>query len=218
MNANEVIATLASEQLGEAGAVHPNDQVNASQSSNDVFPTAIHLAATEAIAVDLVPALDHLAKVLRRKAREFAKVVKSGRTHLMDAVPITLGQEMGGYATQCEQAAERLRACLPRLGVLPLGGTAVGTGINAPKGFGGAVVKRLADGHRPAAHRGQGPRRRPVLARRARRGVGSDPHRGRGADQDRQRHPLDGLRSAHRPRRDPPPGPAARARRSCRAR
>jgi len=144
MNANEVIATLASEHLGQAGAVHPNDQVNASQSSNDVFPTAIHLAATEAIAVDLVPALDHLAKVLRRKAREFAKVVKSGRTHLMDAVPITLGQEMGGYATQCEQAAERLRSCLPRLGVLPLGGTAVGTGINAPRGFGGAVVKRLA--------------------------------------------------------------------------
>jgi len=144
MNANEVIAFLAEDLLGEEGAVHPNDHVNASQSSNDVFPTAIHLAATEGIAVDLLPALDHLAKALRRKSREFAKVVKSGRTHLMDAVPITLGQEFGGYATQVEHAAVRLAECLPRLGELPLGGTAVGTGINAPRGFGGAVTKRLA--------------------------------------------------------------------------
>ncbi len=144
MNANEVIAHLAEDLLGEAGSVHPNDHVNASQSSNDVFPTAIRLAATEGVQVDLLPALDHLARSLRRKSKQFAKVVKAGRTHLMDAVPITLGQEFGGYATQVEQAHARLTEALPRLGELPLGGTAVGTGINAPKGFGGAVTKRLA--------------------------------------------------------------------------
>ncbi len=144
MNANEVIAHLAEDLLGEAGAVHPNDHVNASQSSNDVFPTAIRLAATEGIQADLIPALDHLARALRKKSRQFAKVVKAGRTHLMDAVPITLGQEFGAYATQVEQASVRLAEALPRLGELPLGGTAVGTGINAPKGFGGAVTKRLA--------------------------------------------------------------------------
>ncbi|MCU1452405.1 MAG: aspA [Acidimicrobiales bacterium] len=143
MNANEVIATLASAALGEP--VHANDQVNASQSSNDVFPTAIHLAAVEGIHEDLGPALDHLAAVLRRKAAEMAAVVKAGRTHLMDATPITLGQELGGYATQVEQAAARLRESLARLGQLPLGGTAVGTGINAPRGFGGAVIARLAE-------------------------------------------------------------------------
>ncbi|MGI8757048.1 MAG: class II fumarate hydratase [Acidimicrobiales bacterium] len=145
MNANEVIARLASEALGEPGAVHPNDHVNASQSSNDVFPTAIHLAATEGIAEDLIPALAHLAAAFGDKADEFADVVKAGRTHLMDAVPITLGQEMGGYATQVTQCVDRLRETLPRLGELPLGGTAVGTGINAPAGFGGAVIARLAD-------------------------------------------------------------------------
>jgi fumarate hydratase, class II len=143
MNANEVIATLASEQLGEPGAVHPNDHVNASQSSNDVFPSAIHLAATEGIAHDLLPALDHLEKSLRRKQRAFAKVVKSGRTHLMDATPVTLGQEFGGYATQIHQAIERLQDTLPRVGELPLGGTAVGTGINAPKTFARKVIVRL---------------------------------------------------------------------------
>ena len=145
MNANEVIARLAGEVLGAPGSVHPNDHVNASQSSNDVFPTAIHLAATEGVQDHLLPALDHLATVLRKKSRSFAKVVKSGRTHLMDAVPITLGQEFGGYATQVEQAMARLADALPRLGELPLGGTAVGTGINAPRGFGGAVTRRLAD-------------------------------------------------------------------------
>jgi fumarate hydratase class II len=142
-NMNEVLANLASERSGEA--VHPNDHVNASQSSNDVFPTAIHLAATEAITVDLLPALEHLAKTLRKKQREFAKTVKSGRTHLMDATPVTLGQEFGGYATQVEDAIERLREVLPRLGALALGGTAVGTGINAPKSFARSVVKRLAE-------------------------------------------------------------------------
>ena len=150
MNANEVIARLASLRLGggeivEGRQVHPNDQVNASQSSNDTFPSAIHLAATEAVLRHLLPALDHLEAALRRKADEFSTVVKSGRTHLMDAVPITLGQEFGGYATQILAASERIRTAVPRLAELPLGGTAVGTGINTPPGFGAAVTDRLAE-------------------------------------------------------------------------
>ncbi|WP_424889938.1 class II fumarate hydratase [Streptomyces sp. XH2] len=142
MNANEVIATLASERLGSP--VHPNDHVNASQSSNDVFPSSIHIAATAAVTGDLVPALEHLAAALERKAEEFAEVVKSGRTHLMDATPVTLGQEFGGYAAQVRYGVERLRASLPRLAELPLGGTAVGTGINTPPGFSGAVIAEVA--------------------------------------------------------------------------
>jgi fumarate hydratase class II len=142
-NMNEVLANLASERTGQA--VHPNDHVNASQSSNDVFPTAVHLAAAEGISVDLLPALEHLAKTLRRKQRQFARVVKSGRTHLMDATPVTLGQEFGGYATQVDDAIVRLKEMLPRLGALPLGGTAVGTGINAPKTFARTVIARLAE-------------------------------------------------------------------------
>jgi fumarate hydratase, class II len=144
MNMNEVLATLASEKLGEPGAVHPNDQVNASQSSNDVFPSAIHIAATEAVLRDLVPALEVLLSSLRRKERRFKKVVKAGRTHLMDATPVTLGQEFGGYAAQIEAAIERLREALPRAGELPLGGTAVGTGINAPRTFAPKVIDALA--------------------------------------------------------------------------
>jgi fumarate hydratase class II len=143
MNANEVIASLASERLGRA--VHPNDHVNASQSSNDVFPSSVHLAATEAVVRDLMPALDHLAAALEAKAAEFANVVKSGRTHLMDATPVTLGQEFGGYAAQVRRGIERLEATLPRVGELPLGGTAVGTGINAPPGFAAAVIEELRD-------------------------------------------------------------------------
>ncbi|MDN5746943.1 MAG: class II fumarate hydratase [Pseudonocardia sp.] len=140
MNANEVIASLAA----RAGVqVHPNDHVNASQSSNDVFPTTIHLAATEALATDAVPALEHLADALRRKAVEWVDVVTAGRTHLMDAVPITLGQQAGGWATQATSGADRLRDALPRLGQLPIGGTAVGTGLNAPVGFGAGVVEEL---------------------------------------------------------------------------
>ena len=144
MNTNEVLATLASELLGEPGSVHPNDHVNASQSSNDVFPSAMHLAATEAICVDLLPSLDLLLTSLRAKFREFEEVVKSGRTHLMDATPVTLGQEFGGYAAQVEQGIARLRDSLHRIGELPLGGTAVGTGINAPPMFARKVVDRLA--------------------------------------------------------------------------
>ncbi|MFT2019194.1 class II fumarate hydratase [Streptomyces sp. 796.1] len=142
MNANEVIATLASERLGRP--VHPNDHVNASQSSNDVFPSSIHIAATAAVTADLVPALEHLAVALEAKAEEFADVVKSGRTHLMDATPVTLGQEFGGYAAQVRYGVERLHAALPRLAELPLGGTAVGTGINTPPGFSAAVIAEVA--------------------------------------------------------------------------
>jgi fumarate hydratase class II len=142
MNANEVIATLASERLGRD--VHPNDAVNASQSSNDVFPSSIHIAATAAVVRDLVPALRHLESALSRKAEEFSTVVKSGRTHLMDATPVTLGQEFGGYAAQVRNGVERLEASLPRVAELPLGGTAVGTGINTPAGFAARVIEAVA--------------------------------------------------------------------------
>src|SRR5207302_5994381 len=144
MNANEVIATLATERLGGGREVHPNDHVNASQSSNDVFPSSIHIAATAAVLRDLIPALEHLAEALERKAAEFAEVVKSGRTHLMDATPVTLGQEFGGYAAQVRYGVERLRASVARLAELPLGGTAVGTGINTPPGFSAAVIAEVA--------------------------------------------------------------------------
>ena len=143
MNANEVIATLATRALGRD--VHPNDHVNASQSSNDTFPTSIHVAATEAVSRDLIPALDHLATAFETKAEEFAGVVTSGRTHLMDATPVTLGQEFGGYAAQLRLGIERLESSLPRLAELPLGGTAVGTGINTPPGFPEKVIGVLAE-------------------------------------------------------------------------
>ncbi|TDD85252.1 class II fumarate hydratase [Actinomadura darangshiensis] len=142
MNANEVVATLAQERLGRP--VHPNDHVNASQSSNDVFPSSIHIAATGAVLNDLVPALRHLEAALARKAGEFRTVVKSGRTHLMDATPVTLGQEFGGYAAQVRHGVERVEAVLPRLAELPLGGTAVGTGINTPEGFAARVIAEIA--------------------------------------------------------------------------
>ncbi len=142
MNANEVIATLAGRTLGRT--VHPNDHVNASQSSNDVFPTSIHIAATAAVTRDLIPALDHLEQALARKSAEWQSVVKAGRTHLMDATPVTLGQEFGGYAAQIRYGGERLRSTVPRLAELPLGGTAVGTGINTPPGFAAHVIEELA--------------------------------------------------------------------------
>ncbi|MGP3706206.1 class II fumarate hydratase [Gordonia paraffinivorans] len=140
MNANEVIASLAKARGVD---VHPNDHVNMSQSSNDTFPTATHVAATEAVVTDVVPALEHLRKTLADKASEWREVVKSGRTHLMDAVPVTLGQEFSGYARQVEAGIERVTATLPRVGELPIGGTAVGTGLNAPPGFGTRVVAEL---------------------------------------------------------------------------
>src|SRR5438105_1805376 len=139
MNANEVLATLAGED------VHPNDDVNMGQSSNDVFPSAVHLAALDEITNDLLPALDRLASALETKAREFDDVVKSGRTHWMDAVPVTLGQEFGGYAAQARQGIARVRDVLPRLGQIPLGGTAVGTGLNTHPEFASRVRARLQD-------------------------------------------------------------------------
>jgi len=142
MNANEVIATLATARYGKP--VHPNDHVNASQSSNDVFPSSIHIAAASGVVNDLIPALKHLEGQLRRKETEFASVVKSGRTHLMDATPVTLGQEFGGYAAQVKLGVERLESVLPRLSELPLGGTAVGTGINMPDGFAARVIGEIA--------------------------------------------------------------------------
>ncbi len=143
MNTNEVIASLASARLG--APVHPNDHVNASQSSNDVFPSAIHIAATRSLVDTLVPSLDHLRAALAAKADEFAEVVKSGRTHLMDATPVTLGQEFGGYAAQISYGIERVHAALPRVAELPLGGTAVGTGINTPPGFAASVIGLVAE-------------------------------------------------------------------------
>ncbi len=138
MNANEVIATLA------GGGVHPNDDVNMGQSSNDVFPSAVHLAALDRIAHDLLPALEFLASSLQRKAAAFDDVVKSGRTHLMDAVPVTLGQEFSGYAAQVREGVRRVQDAMPRLGQIPLGGTATGTGLNTHPEFAGRVRELLA--------------------------------------------------------------------------
>src|SRR3954454_17465470 len=138
MNANEVIATLAGE------GVHANDDVNMGQSSNDVFPSAVHLAALDELTNDLLPALDKLAASLESKAKEFGDVVKSGRTHWMDAVPVTLGQEFGGYAAQMREGIARVQDALPRLGQIPLGGTATGTGLNTHPEFAERVRRMLA--------------------------------------------------------------------------
>jgi fumarate hydratase, class II len=139
MNANEVIASLAGED------VHPNDDVNLGQSSNDVFPSAVHLAALDQLVNDLIPSLTTLAESLERKADEFEHLVKSGRTHLMDAVPVTLGQEFGGYATQVRQGIARIEATLPRLSEIPLGGTATGTGLNTHSEFAERMRRRLSE-------------------------------------------------------------------------
>ncbi|MFQ5525703.1 MAG: class II fumarate hydratase [Thermoanaerobaculia bacterium] len=149
MNANEVISNRAIEilggELGSKSPVHPNDHVNRGQSSNDVIPTAIHVSAYSAIASDLEPALVELAEALEAKAAEFDDVVKIGRTHLQDAVPVRLGQEFSGYAQQVRNGLDRLAAAKPRLAQLALGGTAVGTGLNAPEGFADQVIARLAE-------------------------------------------------------------------------
>ena len=148
MNVNEVLANRASELLGgergEGRLVHPNDDVNRSQSSNDVFPTAMHVAAVDAITQRLLPAIALLRDTLAQKAREFDGIVKIGRTHLQDATPLTLGQEFSGYAAQLEQGERHVRAALPHLCELALGGTAVGTGLNAPPGYAAAVAAELA--------------------------------------------------------------------------
>jgi fumarate hydratase class II len=149
MNANEVISNraieLAGGTLGSKKPVHPNDHVNMSQSSNDTFPTAMHVAAAALIVERLLPSVELLRDALARRAAEFADIVKIGRTHLQDAVPLTLGQEFGGYVAQLDDDLARLRATLPGLHELAIGGTAVGTGLNAPRGFGEAVAARLAD-------------------------------------------------------------------------
>lgn len=142
MNMNEVLATLASRHRGQA--VHPNDHVNASQSSNDVFPTSVHIAVTGALIDEAIPALDHLASALEDKAALWKEAVKPGRTHLMDATPVTLGQEFGGYAAQVRYGIERIQAALPRVAEVPQGGTAVGTGINTPLGFPERVIAEIA--------------------------------------------------------------------------
>ena len=201
MNMNEVLATLASERLGIK--VHPNDDVNASQSSNDVFPSAIHVAAASQIQEQLIPALDHLAKALRKRSRAFKAVVKSGRTHLMDATPVTLGQEFGGYAAALEIGIERLQAVLPRVGELPLGGTAVGTGINAPKGFARGVIKRLAEERGAAPPRGPRSFRGPGRPRRPGGGIRGAAHHRRLALQVRHRPALARQRAADGASRDP---------------
>jgi len=139
MNANEVMANLAGDDA------HPNDHVNMGQSSNDVFPSAVHLAALEQVSHDLLPAMDELASALERKSEEFADVVKAGRTHLMDAVPVTLGQEFGGYAAQIRLGTDRLRGTLPRVGQTPLGGTATGTGLNTHSEFAQRVRTKLTE-------------------------------------------------------------------------
>ena len=142
MNANEVIATLATQKLGRK--VHPNDHVNMGQSSNDVIPTAIHVSAYLEVAETLIPGLDHLRETIDSKAEQVDDVVKNGRTHLMDALPIRLSQELGGWSGQIEQATARIRASLPRTSPLALGGTAIGTGLNAHPEFGPRVAKRLS--------------------------------------------------------------------------
>lgn len=143
MNANEVIATLATQRLGSP--VHPNDHVNMGQSSNDVIPTALHVAAGLEVYETLLPGLDHLRQTIENKAKELDGVVKNGRTHLMDALPIRMSQELGGWAAQVEQGVDRIKGTLPRIGALALGGTAIGTGVNAHPEFGYRVAARLAD-------------------------------------------------------------------------
>src|SRR5438874_1526921 len=149
MNANEVISNraieLAGGKMGSKKPIHPNDDVNMSQSSNDTFPTAMHIAAAQELGQHLVPALAHLRKALAAKAQAFKDIVKIGRTHLMDAVPLTLGQEFSGYVAQLDDDTDRIQSVLPHLCELALGGTAVGTGLNAPRGFAEKAAARIAE-------------------------------------------------------------------------
>jgi fumarate hydratase class II len=148
MNVNEVVANIASEVMGgergEKRLIHPNDDVNKSQSSNDVFPTAMSVSATQGIVLDLIPAVEKLKNTLKEKSQEFMDVTKIGRTHLMDATPITLGQEISGWVCQLEQSLKHVESVLPHLSQLALGGTAVGTGLNAPEGFGEKVARKIS--------------------------------------------------------------------------
>ena len=174
-NANEVIASLAGE------GVHPNDHVNMGQSTNDVFPSAVHLAAVAEVRDELLPAIEHLAEALGGKASEFADVVKAGRTHMMDAVPVTLGQEFGGYAAQMTLGRDRVRDALGRAEQIPLGGTATGTGLNTHPEFAERVRDKLGLGVAPLDH---------FEAQAGRDGAGGAPRRAQGrggvAHEDRQ--------------------------------
>ena len=198
-NANEVIAKLAGD------GVHPNDQVNMGQSSNDVFPSAVHLAALDAAENELLPALDQLEAALSAKASEFHDIVKSGRTHLMDAVPVTLGQEFSGYAAQARLGARRIRNALPQVAQIPLGGTATGTGLNTHQEFAIRVRARLTETTGLEIRGPRGPVRGAGQPRRARRALRRAEGRGGVAEQDRQRPRADGLRSARGDRRAVPP-------------
>ena len=212
MNVNEVIANRAIELLGgEIGSkspVHPNDHVNASQSSNDTIPSAIHISAYGAVQEQLRPALQVLARSLESKAAELDEVVKIGRTHLQDAVPVRLGQELGGHAQQVRGAIERLDACLPRIAELALGGTATGTGLNAPRGFADRVIARLAERTGYAFVPGSSSLRGDGGQGRGRGALRSSQSRGGLPDQDRQRRALAGVGAALRSRRDHPAEPA----------
>ena len=202
MNVNEVIANraieLAGGVMGSKDPIHPNDHVNMSQSTNDAFPTAMHLAAATAIQARLIPKVKKLRDALDEKAKSWAEIVKLGRTHLMDAVPLTLGQEFSGYVGMLDDNLERIEGALPGLYRLALGGTAVGTGLNAPKDFGDLAVKRLAGLHRSALRAGP----QQVCGHGRPRCPGHDQ---RGAKnpvgvpvQDRQRHPAAGERASCR--------------------
>ncbi len=200
MNANEVIANRANELLGAPrGAkepVHPNDHVNRSQSSNDSFPTAMHIAAVEQVQHQLLPALEHLHAALQGRSQAFERIIKIGRTHLQDATPLTLGQEFSGYAHQVRYGIDRVRQTLPRLSELAQGGTAVGTGLNTTPGFAERFAEEVSKDHRPGVrHRAQQVRGAGG-ARCAGRAVGCDERAGSQPDEDRQRHPPARLRAA----------------------
>ena len=149
MNINEVVSNRAIEimggEMGSKKPVHPNDHVNMGQSSNDTFPTVMHIAAVEQISHELLPAMEKLTKALAKKSKEFTKIIKIGRTHLQDATPVTLGQEFSGYAVQVKYGIERVQACLPRLSQLAQGGTAVGTGLNCKRGFAQLFAKKVSE-------------------------------------------------------------------------
>ena len=208
MNANEVIARLAGRRLGRD--VHPNDEVNASQSSNDTFPTAVHLAAAQEVVGTLLPALRHLAETLEAKAAQTADLVKAGRTHLMDATPVTLGQELGGYASQVRRGTERLEAALPRLAEVPARRHRGRDGHQHPGRVRRPGRRAAGRAHRAAGHRGPRPLRGAGRARRAGRDLGRAAD-GRGvAHQDLQRPAVDGVRPDRRSGRGAPARPAAR--------
>ena len=222
MNANEVIANRACEILGQPMGqktpVHPNDHVNRSQSSNDTFPTAMHIAAVEQCHHLLLPALEHLHRALAAKSEAFADIVKIGRTHLQDATPLTLGQEFSGYATQVEYGIERVRAALPRLCALAQGGTAVGTGLNTKAGFDARFAAEVAALTGASLQDRREQVRSHCRQRRGRRDVGRAQHRGCEPDEDRQRRPASRVGPALRPGRAGIAGPTSRAPRSCPAR